>query len=157
MLSGLMSGLQIITDSNKSQPLPEDSAWRLKFTPSAAFDLTELQLAIDNSDLLNGAVGIVQEADAVTLTGKTSTDFEAAALYESALLDVVDNFTAPVNIAFEADLQGQASTTGTGSSSSTNTGAGLPDTIMGIKTQYLLIAGAAALIFFSQSKGGKSS
>ncbi|OQB32225.1 MAG: hypothetical protein BWY07_01984 [Candidatus Hydrogenedentes bacterium ADurb.Bin170] len=157
MLSGLsgLSGLQMITDSNKSQPLPEDSAWRMRFTPSAAVDLSELQLAIDNSDLLNGAVGIVQEANAVTLTGKASRDFEAAALYESALLDIVNDFTAPVVVSFEADLQGQASTTSTGSSSSSSSSSGLPDTIMGIKTHYLLIAGAAALIFFSQSKGGK--
>ena len=157
MLSGLMSGLVPVNGANESQTLPADAAWRLKFTPGAGFDLSQMQLAIDNSDLLNGAVGIVQEAGAVTLTGKSAQEHEAASMFRAALLDLIDNFTAPTAVVFEADLSGQAQTTGTGAnnnSSQTGSSWSMPATIFGLPSHFVLIGGAALLLYFnSQGKG----
>lgn len=166
MLYGLMSGIIPIDGANETWPLSNDAAWRLVLTPSGATgSVNALQLAIDNSDLINGAVTITLDGGKYLLSGKAAGNQQSVGDYRDALLQIVDDFIPYSTYTFDADVsapQVETTSTGSGSGTTTNdaTGAanstgGLPSKIFGIDTKLILVIGAAALIFMNSSGKGK--
>lgn len=167
MLYGLMSGIIPIDGANETWPLANDAAWRLVLTPSGAINsITELQLAIDNADLLNGAVTITLDGGKYLLSGKAAGNQETVGDYRDELLRIVDDFIPYSTYTFDADVSApQAQTTSTGSGSSTttndatnaanNNAGGLPSKILGIDTKLIVAVAVAALIYMEHSGKGK--
>lgn len=169
MLYGLMSGIIPIDGANETWPLANDAAWRLVLTPSGATgSVNALQLAIDNSDLINGAVTITLDGGKYLLSGKASGNQETVGDYRDALLQIVDDFIPYSTYTFDADVsapQAETTNTSTGSGSSTttndatnaanNNAGGLPSKIFGIDTKLIVAAAVAALIIMNSSGKGK--
>ena len=159
-LSGL-SGLVNIDGVNEVWPMSSDSAFELTVTPNpmiSEYRVNELASAVNDSDLLNGALGVIQDGNRLIFSGRVAAEWLRSGSMRDELLRWVAMYVPYVGYDFRAEVNRPISTTDTNTDTGGSSGVptnplpNLPDKLFGIDSKYVVIGVLALLIYVSQGK-----